>query len=544
MHLDASRPFAYPQSANHQLEQVSTYTTVKPLSTPSIIPSRRSSLIGASGLISPDIDYDAVILPDAVPPTPPPRRSSLSFGPDQIIAIGSAVPPSPRGNTSVLSASATSTEASSGEFFSPTLSHQHPLSSATTSLSRSAKSGKDKEAEDNEAEIKQVSTSLAALRLQRSLEWEAKQARRRRRLEKRKMILLELVETEVAYAEDLRLLVQVYLPQLSALPSITPKMASVIGRNAGDLLVIHSGISVEMVEILRQEQLGFRCVADEQLEGKVERVSRRIAGLLVNNVRLTHSLINLYLTNQATSLSAYNAFCSGSIAAAGMVRNLSLRTDYDAFEKRCHIICASCAAARLQDLLDETPDNMVNMSNRSRLQFKDYLIMPVQRVCRYPLLLSSLLGSTDTPSSPVERQDNMFDHMPTSDDYDVGVDVERALGAMRGVAEEADEARRRTEAEIRSATVMGRIEPHHSVTPAFLRSMGTCRLIGSMDVLYHHPTLAPLLPPVKVKYLAAFLYKGYLVLAKVKKTKTYEVKHFLPLEVFELIDITEGEYIP
>jgi hypothetical protein len=129
-----------------------------------------------------------------------------------------------------------------------------------------------------------------------------------------------------------------------------------------------------------------------------------------------------------------------------------------------------------------------------------------------------------------------------TDDFDIGVDVERALGAMRGVAEEADEARRKREAEVKSSAVISRIEPHPAVTPSFLRTLGSCRLIGSLDVLHHHPTLAPLLPPVKVKYLAAFLYKGYLVLAKVKKTKTYEVKHFLPLEVFELIDITEGEY--
>lgn len=112
---------------------------------------------------------------------------------------------------------------------------------------------------------------------------------------------------------------------------------------------------------------------------------------------------------------------------------------------------------------------------------------------------------------------------------------------MRGVAEEADEARRLREAEVRSNIIAGRIEPHHAITPAFLKMLGTCRLIGSLDVLHHHPTLSPLVPPVKIKYMAAFLYKGYLVLAKVKKTKTYEVKHFLPLEVFELIDITEGE---
>lgn len=155
--------------------------------------------------------------------------------------------------------------------------------------------------------------------------------------------------------------------------------------------------------------------------------------------------------------------------------------------------------------------------------------MPIQRICRYPLLLNQLLvaetalGDEDT------------------DGYDTGVDVERALGAMRGVAEEADEARRVRESEIKSATLVERIEPHPALTPGFLKALGTCRLIGSLDVLHHHPTVAPLIPPVKVKYLGAFLYKGYLILAKVKKGKVYEAKHFLPLEVFELIDITEGE---
>lgn len=74
-----------------------------------------------------------------------------------------------------------------------------------------------------------------------------------------------------------------------------------------------------------------------------------------------------------------------------------------------------------------------------------------------------------------------------------------------------------------------------------MTSLGYCVLAGALDVLHHHPIVAPLAPPVKVKYMAAFLYRGYLILAKVKKGKTYEAKHFLPLEVFELIDITEGE---
>jgi hypothetical protein len=221
--------------------------------------------------------------------------------------------------------------------------------------------------------------------------------------------------------------------------------------------------------------------------------------------------------------------------ASTLVRHISQRTDYMAFEKRCQIISSSQPPTRLQDLLDDNLPQPTT-SNKNRLQFRDYLIMPIQRVCRYPLLLAALLGAAETPF-PTDI--NPFDR---PDLYDVGVDVERALGAMRGVAEEADESRRKAESEIKSVTILGRLEPHQVLTPGFIRSLGPCRLIGSLDVLHHHPTIAPLVPPVKVKYLAAFLYKGYLILAKVKKGKMYEAKHFLPLEVFELIDIAAGKF--
>lgn len=237
-----------------------------------------------------------------------------------------------------------------------------------------------------------------------------------------------------------------------------------------------------------------------------------------------------------TGFAGYKEFCAGSIAAATLVRHIAMRTDYDAYEKRCQILSSSQPDLTLKDMLnDELPSPIP--SNRSRLRFRDFLIMPIQRVCRYPLLLSQLLGSAATPSfSPTEERSEFV----STGEYDVGVDIERALGAMRGVAEEADEARRLKEAEIKSATVIERMDAHPAVTPALLRSLGTCRLIGSLDVLHHHLELAPLVPPVKVKYLAAFLYRGYLVLAKVTKGKVYVPKHFLPLEVFELIDITEG----
>ncbi len=125
---------------------------------------------------------------------------------------------------------------------------------------------------------------LSAVRLQRSLEWEARQIRQRRRLEKRRMILLELVETEVAYAQDLKTLVQVYLPQLYALPSVSERTADFIARNSAALLQFHVQLAGKMVDVLKKEGLGYESQPELFMAGKLERISRRLASLFVDQV--------------------------------------------------------------------------------------------------------------------------------------------------------------------------------------------------------------------------------------------------------------------
>jgi hypothetical protein len=113
---------------------------------------------------------------------------------------------------------------------------------------------------------------------------------------------------------------------------------------------------------------------------------------------------------------------------------------------------------------------------------------------------------------------------------------------MRAVAANADDARQYKDAELKTISIADRLEPHAALSDEFMEHLGICRLGGALDVLYHHPHYAPLEAAVKVKYLAAFLYRGYLVLAKIRRGNRFEPKHYLPLEAFELIDITEGKF--
>ena len=71
--------------------------------------------------------------------------------------------------------------------------------------------------------------------------------------------------------------------------------------------------------------------------------------------------------------------------------------------------------------------------------------------------------------------------------------------------------------------------------------LGECLLVGSLDIVYHHETLAPLVPPIKVKYLGTFLYGGWILFAKVHKNRTYEPRHWFPLATATLQDIPEEE---
>lgn len=356
------------------------------------------------------------------------------------------------------------------------------LPSTKTSLSRSARSGKEGHEEPPQTDLSMTARVL---------------------LEKRRMILLEIAETEVTYVQDLRSLVQIYLPQLAALPHVTESTFQMISRNTNDLLDFHVQLAAHMIDILKHSCMGYD-YADAET---VEKVTKDFAELFVR---------------EATSFTLYNDFCAGSSAAAAYVCTIANRSDYEAFEKRCQYVASNTPHATLRDILAGTPPQ----PTRVRLRFKDILITPVQRVCRYPLLLASL-------SADVSRE------LP---EPEVLAEVEKAQNVMRAVAENADEARKRKEIELKTALIADRMESNPTLTADFVRRLGECRLVGTLETLYHHPTVAPLDSSSRVRYLAAFLYRGYLILCKVRRGKVFDPYHYVPLEVFEIVDLTEGEF--
>lgn len=226
-------------------------------------------------------------------------------------------------------------------------------------------------------------------------------------------------------------------------------------------------------------------------------------------------------------------------------------------------------------------------SSTRRIAMADYLIKPVQRICKYPLLLAQLLPSKAS-----------WKGAPNAG-KDVGgiVDiVESAVRAMRGVAASVNAARERQSIAIQSSLIFSRIclglqlqgmlssgsfsypysshsgsPPHLNsssrssastltqtsqirfLTPMFLSSLGSCLLSGSLDVIhYSHlvntwSTSIKAKVKIKAKYLGVFLYDGgYMIFVKVGKGKRYEPRHWFALDGWDIISIDEeeGESLP
>ncbi|KAF8557013.1 Dbl homology domain-containing protein [Imleria badia] len=352
-----------------------------------------------------------------------------------------------------------------------------------------------------------------------------------------------------------------------------------ITRNAEDILEFHE----RLVHRLRQvvSPFGISMTPRESLSENSDQ-SHRNSPIDVNRAI---SAVSSVFIDHASSFDQYQSFCSGHSEAFDIVRKVQHRypAEWDAFELRCAALAAEMhlqdvaedvilssesgnhfwdlskrrhSLSSLDALSSENPKAPIlsasesghtdrdTSSRRSRLMFMDYMIKPVQRVCRYPLLFDQLQertrpqrfsdGLNESSSMPRDSQDT----------------VKTALWTMRTVASLVDEARRQQDLIAKSVQIVSRITQglltsaatHNrplqvaSLT-AFLSSLPPCYLSGSLDVIHYRGTNMGRLGTVRAKYLGAFLFPGgFLVLVKVAKSKAYEPKHWFNLRVFELVD--------
>lgn len=371
--------------------------------------------------------------------------------------------------------------------------------------------------------------------------------------------LLELIDTERNYADDLATLVLVFFDNICMMPFFNdqPARQALVMRNSEDLLRTHQKLSAKLDGIL--VDLGLRRTGPHQhLEDERSELEKALSPQADEAVVRVAKLFNQMMP----SLQCYKAFCSRHGEALALIREAEKRhADWDAFERHCADILkltrlpqwgasrphsgtntpsmsaispasyfTSMSAANSSNLSSGststftagTNSNLGSTStttgwassairrNSSRLLFRDFLIKPIQRLCLYPLVLQTLQKHSSSTGDSVEE-------------------LALAISLMREVADQVDEAGKRRESELRADLISSRIEPNQGITSSFLKSLADCQLSGTLDVLYHHRVLNPLVAPLRFKYFGVFIYHSFLIMVKVRKNSTYECRHWFPL---------------
>ncbi|KAF9268139.1 Dbl homology domain-containing protein [Marasmius fiardii PR-910] len=355
----------------------------------------------------------------------------------------------------------------------------------------------------------------------------------------------------------------------------TDMEVEMLTRNAEEVLHFHERFVDELR--LSMSSLGIPLELAEHhnmSEGSYSESCR--AG--IENVDAGIAMLSTKFAIESSRFNVYQTFCAGHPEALDVLRRVQqlYPVEWDSFEQRCgdaiseqrfghdhpppestdmDLITSKKQRRMSIPTVDQTvrtltgrtstqsiafPKDTQTDPKRPRLFFMDYLIKPVQRICKYPLLLDQL----KTGRSP-----------PTIGLADINVVVESAALAMRHVAGEVDEACRKQDVAARSLLIISRTsiaptksssvspQPLQALTSSFLSSLGTCLFAGSLDVIHNRSTkYSPNMTSINAKYLGAFLYAGgYLILVKVLKGKIYEPRHWFKLTEFQISDPGETE---
>ncbi|EGG11484.1 uncharacterized protein MELLADRAFT_76697 [Melampsora larici-populina 98AG31] len=341
------------------------------------------------------------------------------------------------------------------------------------------------------------------------------------RYERRFQALLEICDTEAGYLRDLRILVHGYLSILERAPFINSDHKIIVRRNVDQVLELAERFSRRISLAMGSKLDLWRTPGSSRDELEVDKLIERLSKAFIS---------------ESPIFTVYEDFCARHPEAADIIRQFESSPEWISFVQQCRsqdslstssVPSSSLAFATQAPLQTSLASlGMVpSVPNHSRLRLQDFAIKPIQRIMRYPLLLTSLLQymDGDANSSEMRARDKVY----------------QALGAMKEVATGVDDAKSAREIELKTELIASRMELHFSYRAAFVSLLGQIQLVGSLHVLYHGPALDPN-EAFKIKYHGIFLYQTHLVIVKVKRASVYEPRHWFPIRYFELVDIPES----
>ncbi|TPX37206.1 hypothetical protein SmJEL517_g00836 [Synchytrium microbalum] len=290
---------------------------------------------------------------------------------------------------------------------------------------------------------------------------------------KRAMARRELLDTERGYVHDLRHLVEYCFERLMFAPWLSWQDKAAIVKCGRPLLEVQK-------RFLDTLETAFKDSEDNE----------------TGEVAIAHVFITM-----AGQFGVYKQYC----------------TEYDG------TLQLLSKYANSVELMSFTQD--FRMLAQTRLGLRDYLIKPVQRICKYPTLLSELIRLTPT----------------TASEYNALI---LARVTMQSIAGEVDSTRRLIENTQRSERLLRRLGADASLfVPGFGEAEYPGENIGVMSKGGGCWVVTWEKEVPEIKYRGVFCFPKHLLIMKAKKANVYHLKSLLRLDQYELKRVSDREAI-
>ncbi|KAF2839300.1 hypothetical protein M501DRAFT_954611 [Patellaria atrata CBS 101060] len=359
---------------------------------------------------------------------------------------------------------------------------------------------------------------------------------------KRRKILEELIASEEGYIGDLKVLVNVYFTLLATVISSTTWDRLCIQRSMAQILDLHEELLGELQKAVphseytmhetkqfsstprpkhtrwRSDVIPYRSPAKKvrmkhrhSLDGGGLAGPPRIGDTADTKTVRDVARVFGRFTNRFFAYEAYGAQYETMLQDLESTHKLI--PTWHSYEKGIEALSNSLNPAYIKA-----------SSGKRGLTFADLLIKPIQRVCRYPLLLNDLLKQT-----------------PVCDDPEAHTELDKTLSRFQEITNEIDKATDdpKTRRLIETTWLLQDrliIEDSTTSPAVILRTLGHVILCGVLHVAYQT------VEKTKGQYMVCILYKSRLILATAsKRTHCYTVVAGIRLANASIEDSDNGK---
>jgi len=286
---------------------------------------------------------------------------------------------------------------------------------------------------------------------------------------RKKEVIKELMESERLYVSDLQMLIENCFNPLEAVSWLPLNEKCLLIRNIQELFAFQQ-------EFLKEMELSVKDLKEkinESPESYTEEEMDTIMNECVKN-------ISGCFIRRKKKFKVYSEFCSLHQEAINIFRE---------YERKPEMILF------IRDF---------NGKTHSRLHLQDFLIKPVQRICKYPLLLKELIHYSDENCEEVNG-------------------LKEALAVMSEVAREIDHVKWLIERVQRTDKFIDRLDIQDQFKYVIMERYGDMILSTGLEVIMEKE---------RVNYRGVFLFRKHMFVVKPKRSRYYRVKMHLILDEF------------